>query len=237
MRELIIFLTVFFAIFVQSVTGFGLALVSMPILAALLGVRVATPLVVLIAISAETYLLFRYRGSIEIKTVWPLILAGMVGIPFGVLAIKILDEKIVLTLMGILIIAYSLYALFNFKLPSLSGNIWSTIFGFSSGVLGGAYNITGPLIIIYGNCRRWQPKEFKGNLQGFFLLGSIVAVISHALVHNFTKEVLNLFLIAIPAVALGLITGVSLDKYINPVIFRKIVLIGLVISGFSLIIR
>ena len=230
------FITVFFAIFTQSVSGFGLALVSMPILAGLIGIRTATPLIVLVAILAELILLVRYRSVINVKAVWRMVLAGMIGIPLGVLALKYLDERIVLTALGALIVLYAVYALSKFKLPTLDGNSWPFGFGFISGVLGGAYNISGPLVIVYGDCRRWQPQEFKGNLQGFFLLGSVVAVVSHALAGNITREVLNLYLLSIPAIALGLVLGLSLDKFINPVIFRKIVLIGLVIAGVSLMV-
>jgi uncharacterized membrane protein YfcA len=236
MTEAIVFITVFFAIFTQSVSGFGLALVSMPILAGIIGIRTATPLIVLVAILAELILLVRYRSVINVKAVWRMVLAGMIGIPLGVLALKYLDERIVLSALGALIVLYAVYALSKFKLPALDGNSWPFGFGFISGVLGGAYNISGPLVIVYGDCRRWQPQEFKGNLQGFFLLGSVVAVVSHALAGNITREVLNLYLLSLPAIGLGLVLGLSLDKFINPVIFRKIVLIGLVIAGLSLMI-
>ena len=123
----------------------------------------------------------------------------------------------------------------NFKLPTLESSIWAYGVGFISGVIGGAYNLTGPLVIIYGNCRNWQPKQFKGNLQGFFLVGSVVAVISHTLAGNITQEVVNYFVLSLPAIGIGLIAGLSLDKYINPVIFRKILLVGLIFAGIRLI--
>lgn len=236
LTQVVVFLTIFFAIFTQSVAGFGLALVSMPILAGIIGIRNATPLIVLVAILAEVILLFRYRNEINVKAVWRMIVAGMIGIPLGVIALKRLDERIILTVLGVLIVLYAVYALLNLRLPSLEGNSWPFGFGFISGVLGGAYNIAGPLVIVYGDCRKWQPKEFKGNLQGYFLLGSVIAVISHALAQNFSREIFNLYLLSIPAIVLGLIAGLSLDKYVNQVIFRKVVLVGLVIAGIRLVV-
>jgi hypothetical protein len=236
MTEAIIFITVFFAIFTQSVTGFGLALVSMPILASIVGIQVATPLIVLVAFLAEVFLILRYRRSINIKAVWRLTLASAIGIPLGVMALKVLDENIVLSLLGIVIFLYALYALLNLKFPKLEGGVWGYIFGFISGVLGGAYNVAGPLVIIYGNCREWKPKEFKGNLQGFFVVGTVVAIVSHGLSQNLTTTVWRIFLFSLPAIGLGLLAGLSLDKYINPEIFRKIVLVGLMVAGVQLII-
>lgn len=235
MTNAIVFLTVLFAIFTQSVTGFGLALVSMPILAGLIGIRTATPLIVLVAIVAEIILVLRYKSEINLRAVWRLTVAGAIGIPVGVWALKEFEEQMVLTILGILIVLYSLYALLKLRLPSLERNVWPYGFGFVSGVVGGAYNVAGPLVIIYGNCRNWQPKEFKGNLQGFFLVGSVVAVISHALASNITQDVVNNFILSLPAIGIGLLAGLSLDKYLNPVVFRKIVLVGLIFAGVRLI--
>lgn len=231
----LVFITVFFAVFTHSATGFGLAMVSMPILAGLVGIRTATPLIVLVAIVIEITLLIRYKSELNLKAVWRITVAGAIGIPLGVWALNTLDENIVLTVLGIFIILYALYALLNFKLPSLEGNIWPFGIGFVSGVIGGAYNFTGPLVIIYGNCRNWQPKEFKGNMQGYFLVGSIVAFVSHTLAGNMTQAVVHNLAISLPATIFGLIAGLSLDKYLNPEVFRKIILIGLIFAGVRLI--
>lgn len=235
MTNAIVFLVILFAIFTQTVTGFGLALVSMPILAGLIGVRTATPLIVLVAIVSEIILLVRYKSEINLRAVWRLAAAGAIGIPLGVWALKEFNEQFVLAVLGIFVVVYAIYALLNLRLPSLNGNLWPYGFGFVSGVVGGAYNVAGPLVIIYGNCRKWQPKEFKGNLQGYFLVGSLVAMISHALANNITQNVVYLFVLSLPAIAIGLFAGLSLDKYLNPSVFRKIVLIGLIFAGASLV--
>jgi uncharacterized membrane protein YfcA len=230
-----VFLAIFLAIFTQSATGFGLALVSMPILAGLVGIRTATPLIVLVSIVAEGILVLRYKSDINFRAVWRITVAGSIGIPLGVWALKNLEEQIVLAVLGIIIVVYALYALLNFRLPPLDGKLWPYGIGFVSGVIGGAYNFTGPLVIIYGNCRNWQPKEFKGNLQGYFLGVSLIALISHALASNITQDVVSYFILSLPATGLGLVAGLSLDKYLKPAVFRKIVLIGLIFAGLRLI--
>ena len=60
-------LVVFLAVFTQSLSGFGVALVAMALLPALIGIQVATPLVALIALVLEAVLVFRYRQSIGIS--------------------------------------------------------------------------------------------------------------------------------------------------------------------------
>jgi len=57
----------------------------------------------------------------------------------------------------------------------------------------------------------------------------------HALSQNFTPPVWQDYLLALPAIGLGLWLGFRLDRYMNPALFRKIVLVLLVILGLRLI--
>jgi uncharacterized membrane protein YfcA len=227
---------VFFAIFTQSLTGFGLALVSMPLLTALLGVQTTAPLVALIALLAEAVLLLYYREALNVRVIWRLILASMVGVPIGVLAIRSLDEEVVLTLLGIIVAGYALYALLKLRLPAIDGPIWAYGAGFLAGILGGAYNTAGPPVIVYGNCRLWPPAEFKGNLQGFFLINSAVVIASHALAGNYSPDVLRYGLLTLPAVGAGLVAGLALSKRVSAAAFRTIVLWLLLVLGGWLIV-
>ncbi|MBI5930332.1 MAG: sulfite exporter TauE/SafE family protein [Chloroflexi bacterium] len=235
MTELLVLLVVFFAIFTQSVTGFGLGLVSMPFLTQILGINEAAPLVALIAITAEALLLIRYREHLNLQAVWRLSLASIISVPLGVIALHRLDGDLILKALGAIVIGYSLYSLSNFRLPEVEHPRWGYGFGFLSGLLSGAYNLAGPPVVIYGNCRRWEPREFKSNLQGFFMLNSVIVILTHALSQHYNRAVFNHYLLAIPAILLGIGVGLSLDHRINPVTFRKIVLVLLVVLGLTLI--
>lgn len=232
----LVFLIVFLAIFTQSVAGFGLALVSMPLLVPLLGIQTAAPLIAFIGMIAESFLLFYYREALNLKVVWQMTIAALVGIPIGVLGLKIVPDNVVLTLLGLIVGGYALYGLLNFRLPALRQAVWGYGAGFAAGILGGAYNTAGPPVIVYGNCRRWPPDEFKGNLQGFFLLNSFVVVGVHAWAQNYTTLVWRNVLAAVPAMAMGIVVGLFLSSKISTAVFRKMVLWLLFILGGWLVI-
>ena len=224
---------VFLAVVTQAATGFGLALVSMGLLAQLLGIQVAAPLVAMIALPLEFMLLVRYRHALNWKAVWQLSAASVVGIPLGILALKQVNEKIILTVLGLVIVGYAVYALINPRMPELQPG-WAWGFGFVAGLLGGAYNTAGPPAVIYGSGRRWSPPEFKSNLQGFFLLNDALVITGHALSSHLTPVVWDNYRVALPALALGLIAGLGLERLINPAAFRKIVLLLLIVTGLRL---
>jgi hypothetical protein len=234
MNQIFTLIVAFLAIFTQSLTGFGSGLVSMAFLPGILGVRTAVPLVVLVTGTLEAFLLIRYRSAFNLKAVRPLTLASIFGIPLGVLALRGLNEKLLLTVLGAVMAGYAAYALLNFKLPELKHPIWAVIAGFLAGLLSGAYSVGGPPAIIYGSCRRWEPQEFKSNLQGFFLVNDTLAIISHGLSGNLTPAVWRNYLLVLPALALGLLAGTALDRYIEPRLFRKVVLILLIVMGIRM---
>lgn len=228
-------LVIFLAVFTQSFSGFGIALVAMALLPGLVSIQIATPLVALAAFTIETFLLIRYRDNLNLSAVAPVAIASLLGIPVGIWLLSGVDEQVVLKVLGVVITGYALYAIFQFRLPPLRHPLWAWGAGLIAGILGGAYNTSGPPVIIYGNCKGWAPSEFKSNLQGFFLFNSAFVALSHAFGGNLTTQVWTSYLWALPAMALGILVGTSLDRYVAPDRFRRIVLWLLVIMGIRLI--
>lgn len=234
--DILVFLIVLLAIFVQTLTGFGLALVSMPLLTAVIGLQLTTPFVAIFGLIAEAILLIHYREALTIRAVGQLVLAALFGVPVGVWLLSYLDAGIGTRMLGLLVAGYAFYALIGLTLPRLVHKGWVYGFGFVAGVIAGAYNIAGPPVIIYGNARRWPPAMFKVNLQGFFLAVSVMVLVGHVSAGNVTEAVWRLVFISIPAVLLGVVLGVWFDGRIPATTFRKIVLILLLVIGIRLII-
>ena len=230
-----LFLVALAAAFTQSLTGFGSALVSMAVLPGLIGIRTAAPLVTLITVTIDVALLARYRQALNLRAIWRLVTALVLGVPLGILVLRRVEERFVLAILGVVIAGYALYALLSPRLPRLEHPAWAYGFGFLAGVLGGAYNTSGPPVVIFGNCQRWPPSEFKGNLQGFFLVNDLLVIAGHALSQNLTPLVLRDYLIVLPALIVGLFVGGRLDRRVDPGLFRKIVLVLLVVMGLRLL--
>ena len=228
-------LIILFASFTQGVAGFGLGLVSMPLVVGALGIQPAAALVALIGFITRVVLIIYYRHSLNLKVVIRLTVASLFALPIGVLVLQRLDEHFVLTLLGVVIATYALYALLNLRLPEIAHPIWAYGFGFVSGLLGGAYNTSGPPLVMYGTSRRWPPAEFKSNLQGYGLVNTLVIIGLHVVAHDYTPDVMHNFVITLPAMALGLALGLGASRFINQTLFRRLVLIMLLVVGLKLI--
>lgn len=231
-----IFSILFAASFTQSLAGFGLGLVGMPLLAAFVGVRMGAPLLALVGPLVQIVLIARYRAALNLQSITRLGMAAALGIPVGVIALRRLDADLLTTILGIVIAGYALYALVAPRLPRLTHPAWAYAFGLVAGLLGGAYTVGAPPLIVYGDINRWEPAEFKVNLQSIFTIIVSLQIISHAVSGNFTLPVWQALIGALPGTALGIAAGLSLDGRIDPALFRKIVLVLLVVVGIGLIV-
>jgi uncharacterized protein len=222
---------IFGAAFMQSLVGFGSAMVAMALLPQWLGLRASAPLVTLVAITLEAALLVRHRAAVQWRSIWPLGVAMMAGAPLGVWALNALDPRALIPVLGGVIVAYALYALFNFRLPELRDPRWGWGVGLVAGALEGLFSFSGPPIIIYGQCRKWEANAFKGNLQALFLLNHLIVIVSRAATGAFTPSVLRNYLASLPGLALGVGAGLIVAGLIRPGAFRKLGLITLLLVG------
>lgn len=236
MSELIAMFTLFIATFIQGAIGFGSALIAMPILIQLLGIAVAAPLFAIVAQTGGLMTMIYYRQSLRLASLRQLCLGAFIGILPGITLARLVDEHVAMVVLGIIIIFYALYALVSPRLPEIKDKRWGYVFGFLYGLLHGAYNTGGPPLVIYGNTQRWNSAEFKTNLQAMFFIIGFFVVGTHAFIkHSLTPQVWHYYVRLVPATFGGLLLGYQLDKILKPEMFRKLVLLMLIVLGLTLI--
>ncbi|UCE47813.1 MAG: sulfite exporter TauE/SafE family protein, partial [Phycisphaerales bacterium] len=99
---------IFIATLTRSTFGFGDAMVGMPLLVMAIPLDAATPLVGLMGITASSTILIRHWRDVHIKSVWPLIVYTLIGIPIGVWLLKDVYENVMKTILALVIISFSL---------------------------------------------------------------------------------------------------------------------------------
>ena len=213
----------------QTVAGFGFALLVMPVLTLLLGIKTAAPLVAVVGFVLYAVNLLRYRRGLVWRETLQLLLPALAGVLVGVLALRTLDENLIKGVLGVVLVAYALFALLKPALPPLHSTVWAYPVGFLAGCLGGAFNTPGPPVIVYGNARAWPRDQFRSTLQVVFLASSATVIAAHMVTGSYTPEVARLVLVALPALAAGILLGAALDRRLNQDRFRVIVL-GLILA-------
>jgi uncharacterized membrane protein YfcA len=236
MTTLLVALMVFAAVFMQTLSGFGFALMLMPLTTLLLGLRTAAPLVALLGLTAYTINIIRYRRAVNIPELLRLGAACALGVPFGIWALTNVDEWIIRPAMGLVLIVYAGYTLARPAVSRLASPHWVYAAGFAAGCLGGAYNTPGPPVIIYGSLRQWPKDEFRAVLQALFFVNGILVVASHLLAHHVTAPVLTVYLYAVPALLLGVLAGSRVDPSLDRDRFGRLISVLILLLGASLIV-
>jgi len=230
---------VFIATLIRSAFGFGEALVAVPLLALWIPLEVAAPLAVLVSITVAGIVVVQDWKKIHLRsTVW-LVIATLFGIPLGLLLLTSNHQRIVKATLGILIIAFSIYSLIGRAPLELKRDSrpWLLICGFFAGVLGGAYGMNGPPLVIYGAMRRWSAQHFRATLQGYFLPASIIGMAGYRLAGLWVHAVTHYYLLSLPVTLLGVFLGRVINHRMHGDAFLKYVYLGLTAIGALLLVQ
>jgi uncharacterized protein len=238
-----VLLVVFFATLIRSTFGFGEALIAVPLLALTIPIEIAAPLAVLLSITIAAVVVVQDWRKIHIRSTGWLLAPTFVGIPLGVWLLTSAHQQIVKAALGIVIVAFSGYSLLSARLgakpPELDRDSrpWLLGCGFLAGVLGGAYGMNGPPLVLYGAMRRWSPQHFRATLQGYFLPASIVAMIGYGLAGLWVPAVTHYFLLSLVVALPTIFLGRALNHRLRGDAFLEIVHSGLVCVGLMLLIQ
>lgn len=226
---------IFVATLIRSAFGFGEALVAVPLLALLLPVETAAPLAVLFSVTVAAIVVAQDWRMIHIGSAWRLVLSALFGIPLGLLLLKLAPEPAVKAILAVIIIAFSAYCLAGRTLPEVRGDRLAWAFGFCSGVLGGAYGMNGPPLVVYGSLRRWSPEHFRATLQGYFLPASLVGMAGYWAVGLWQWTLFRLYLICLPCALAAIFLGRVINRRLDGRRFILCVHVGLVLVGAALL--
>ena len=233
---ILIILIVTGSAFVRSFFGFGLALTAMPLLALVTTLQVATPLAAMLGTTIGFLILWRNWREVDVRAAWKLVLSSCVGIPFGLIVLKTAPDALVKGILGVIIMAFGAYSLFQPKLIALGQRNWAYIFGFIAGIMGGAYNTSGPVVILYGTMRRWTPPQFRASMQGYFVPTGTFIFLGHGVSGLWTPWVLQLYLLTLPTVLIAYALGEKYNGRVSADRFEQLLYIILIIIGFLLLI-
>ncbi|MGF1461323.1 MAG: sulfite exporter TauE/SafE family protein [Leptolyngbyaceae cyanobacterium] len=222
------------ATLIASTFGFGAGLVAMPPLTLLLGLATATPLFGLVGPTIASIILIRHWRLVDFASAWRLILSTLCGIPIGVWLITQIPSDLMTRCLGSLLVGYGIFRLGQWPLIRFDTTRWAALFGFIGGILGGAYNTNGPPIVIYGEMRRWAPRQFRATLLGYFLPTGVSISLGHAVTGLWTLKVFQLYGLSLPGILVAIAIGSRINQQLNTERFQSLLSGLLIILGILL---
>jgi uncharacterized membrane protein YfcA len=232
---LYVLLILFASTLIQSAFGFGAALLAVPLLAVCVPLREAAPLVVLMSITIAGIVVAQDWKKIHLRSTGWLLLPTLAGIPVGLLLLTSSHQRAMKAALAVVILAYAVYSLTGRKPLELKRDHRAGLLacGFCAGVLGGAYGMSGPPLVIYGSMRRWPAQDFRATLQAYFLPASLLGMTGYWLAGLWIPAVTRYYLLSLPVAIPAVFLGKAVNHRLSGEAFMKYVYFGL--GGISLL--
>jgi uncharacterized membrane protein YfcA len=222
----------------KGLSGVGLPLVAVPVLAGAVGVELAVLIMVIPSVALNAYPAWLHRDAAgTVPELKRLLLAGIPGAALGAGILQFASDRLLGTVMAAWLIAYVLlrFAHPNFQLPLATRRRWSVGVGMAAGAMQASTGISAPIVAPYMDAARLQADAYVFAVCmcfGSFALAHLLIVTASGV---YTAELLATSLLAIlPAV--GFIpVGVMARRLISRRAFDWIVRLSLVVMALRLL--
>lgn len=222
---------------VQGVTGFGGALVAIPLLSLVMDVKQAVPLSILNGLVTTTTMAYTLRHHLDWRKILPMLIGSLPGTLLGTLLLKQADAALISRLLGLVLVAVSLFNLRFAPRPVNPSRFWGLVAGFFSGVITATVGAGGPPVIIYATLNDWSKDQIRATLTGFFVINGYVTAVCHATSGIITPHTLNLFALTCGCVLLGTMAGSRISSRMPRRTYLRIVYLLLIALGMMLLLR
>jgi uncharacterized membrane protein YfcA len=222
---------------VLSTVGFGIGLSTTPVL--LFVFEPQTVVVVINTVSAALFVLIivQNRRQLPLRDVAPLALAGLAGVPVGVLVLEAASASVLRIGITVLIIVLTLVTAMNAHARMPRGIAFGMVLGFVASVLINATGIGGPLIALYVISRGWSRDAVRSGLSLYFLAIEGSGVVGYGVAGLLTAERIALVGIAAGPVILGFMLATFTVRRMNEAVFRRAVLTVILVTSSMVLVR
>jgi hypothetical protein len=209
---------------VRGLTGFGGALILVPIVSMFLGPLVAVPVLNIVDGVATSPLLPDAVRRCRWPEVIPLFVGALAVLPFGVYALRYVDPTLLRHVMSVAILCIAGCMAAGARYTRAPSRTASAGVGALSGLMSGAIGLSGPPIILFWLGGQADMRTARANMIAYFGLSAIAVITMMSFSGLMTWAVLRLSIVLTPIYALGVALGARGFRLAPPRWFRTFAL-------------
>lgn len=219
------------AAFAQAVSGFGSALLAVPLLSVLAGPRAAVVTITMLSVAMTAVATARERQHVEWRVTGTWALTGLLGMPVGLLLLSVLDPRALTLAIAALVLAFALLLATG---ASPHPGPWARrVAGVASGAMLTSTGMNGPPLVITLQAMRLRADRFRATLQAVFWTQDMAAVVGFLVIGQVSRTVLVAVAAGLPGLPLGWLLGDRVFTRLDAPVFRRLVLGMLVLSALA----
>ena len=225
-----------FGAIIQAVCGFGYGPFSMSILPYLLPYHTAVASTNLCGCSVAFLIAVTNLRHINAKMFMSCSLVAVITAPLTIYFSVGAARGVLMRSLGAVLILIALYQMyFSGKLRIKPTFVNGMIAGFISGVLSGLFSMGAPPAAVYMLAASENKEEFRATLNAQFALIAIVSSVARYMRGLIDAEIVTIWLIALPALALGYTIGSRIFKKLNSKQVGIAINVYLVLAGLRML--
>ncbi len=225
------------AYFVRGLAGFGSGLIAIPLLALMLPLTVAVPLIVLLDYLASSSHGIRHRELIHWRDLWPLLPFSLIGVVLALYLFRQIDAVLLGKGLGVFIILFALYSLASFAPQQIGGRLWAIPAGSLGGLIGTLFGTGGPFYVIYLKLRGLEKSDFRATFAMIFLLDGAGRLLGYLVSGFYDLDVMLLVAASVPIMMIGMYIGGHVHTEISQQTFQRTISVLLIGSGLALLFK
>jgi uncharacterized membrane protein YfcA len=236
----IIFVAIAVGSFGKALTGFGLPLIAIPVMAPFIGVETAVVTMVIPSTVSNVWLVWTHRRQARaIDGLWPTLVAGACGIFAGTWILSRLDERTLSLILAGWIAVYLLSLAFRggIRIPIATGRYLSPPVVLVAGGVQGATGIAGPIVAPFFHAFRLEPTAYVFVISVVFLVFGMAQFAAMSSFGLFNLERVVGGLIALVPVVIATPFGIRLSRRISRRAFDACIIVILLAMGARLVWR
>lgn len=226
------------AYFIRGITGFGSALISVPLLALSQPLQFAVPLVLALDFTASLVLggtNTKKANWGEIKVLLPF---GMLGACIGAYALVTLPTTAILLTLGAFTMFFGFRNIFGLQPVGALSRAWAAPAGFAGGGAGALFGMSGPPYIMYLTRRLLDKGEVRATFSWLFAIdGGFRLALFLVAGLLFEPKLQIAYALGLIPMAIGLYTGNKVHLDITSEGMLRVVGALLVLSGAMLFVK
>ena len=222
---------------VQSMTGFGFAVLAVPLFALFWKPIDAVAISFILSTLCVVLLWQKVRRADRLPIVRPLFVAALVGLPFGIWALQRIDLHVLRLAIGIVTLAT--VGIFGFasirREPASPAATPSTPLslatGLVAGLLTGALSMPGPPVVMLLTGCGASKASYRGTLTAFAILIYPVGLVALIVERLITPAAMWQAFLQVPVLVLGIGLGNILHNAVSERLFARMSLVLLALAG------
>lgn len=207
---------------VRGFSGFGSALIYIPLMAAIYEPRIAAVTLLITDFTASAPFTVAQTRRCNWREVAPVSLAALLTLPLGVMALQYLDPLILRWGIAFLVTVLLVVLASGWRYHVTPRASTSLGIGLISGVSAGAVQIAGPAAIIYWLGGPNSPAVIRANLMVYFALLAIASFVIYFFRGLFTTDVLLMSLLLGPIFIASMAAGAWMFKGASEHAYRRV---------------